>query len=62
MFSRKFVNWYLYINQFCTMVQAIIYSLFLFYDFSDIFNVFILNKHGYANLFNCMMVLFESLI
>ena len=55
MFSRKFVKWYLHINQFCTMVQAFIYSLFLFYDFSDIFNLFILNKHEYASLFNCMI-------
>ena len=49
MFSRKFVKWYLHINQSCAMVQAFIYSLFFgfFYDFSDIFNVFILNKHEY---------------
>ena len=55
MFSRKFVKWYLYINQFCTMVRAFINLLFLFYDFSDIFNVFILNKDEYANLFDCVM-------
>ena len=37
------------------MVRAFIDSFVLFYDFSDIFNVFILNKHEYANMLYCRM-------